>query len=221
MQFIHSKDGFEGVQKMAEKVAASLGVNMRVVWLVCGGSNIPLAVEAMKIIREKVNLEQLERLTVGQTDERYGPLGHKDSNWKQMEEAGFNFDNTEATPILMGESLEETVRVYERRLHEAFDEADIVIAQFGIGADGHVAGMLPHTGGLEAQALVFGYEAAPFVRISITPPAFSKIHEAFVFAFGEAKRDAVQKLHEEISITDEPCQLLKQIPACSFYTDLV
>lgn len=207
---------------MAEKIAASLGENLRVLWLICGGSNIPLAAHTMELVRRKVSFEQIERLTVGQTDERYGPVGHQDSNWKQMEDAGFNFDNTTAMPILLGESLEKTVGDYARRLSNAFQENDIVIAQFGIGADGHVAGMLPQTGGIDSREMVFGYESSPFVRVTLTPPAFEHIDIAYTFAFGEAKQEAVRNLKEkELSVAEEPCQILKTIPESFFYSDEV
>lgn len=222
MKFIASHDGREGVEKMANKIAASLGENMKVLWLICGGSNIPLAKEAMDIIRSKVNTEQLGNLTVGQTDERYGSPGHKDSNWKQMEDAGFNFDNTQAAPMLLGESFEETVRDYERRISEAFGESDITIAQFGIGADGHIAGMLPHTGGIEEEKLVFAYESAPFTRVTLTPPAFEHIDVAYTFAFGEGKHDAVTKLwQKDLTVLEMPCQILKRIPESYFYSDQI
>jgi len=220
MQFIHSNNGVDGVQAMAHTIIEKLKVG-KVLWLLCGGSNIPLAKAAMDIIRTNTFARELQNLSVGLTDERYGQVGHKDSNWEQLLEVGFNFNDIQTLPILFGKSLDETVTEYAQKLGEAFDTHPYVVAQFGIGADGHIAGMLPHTGGLESGELVFGYDAAQFVRISITPPAFKKIHTAFAFVFGETKRDAVQKLHEELSILDEPCQLLKHIPECSFYSDLV
>lgn len=203
---------------MAEKIAGELARG-RVLWLICGGSNIPYAKAALDIIRAKTG-EHIKNLTVGQTDERFGDVGHKDSNWRQLIDAGCNFDSVQTLPILRGTSLQETVSEYAKTAEDAFAQNRYVAAQFGIGADGHVAGMLPHTGGIEAQELVFGYEAAPFVRITITPPAFSAIHGAYTFAFGESKKDAVHKLRsEELSPADEPCQLLKQIPESYFYSD--
>lgn len=205
---------------MAADLAASLGENLRVLWLICGGSNIPFAKEAMDIVRKTVSTEQLEFLTVGQTDERYGPVGHPDSNWKQMSDAHFNFDNVNPLPILLGESLEKTVEEYRRRIKNAFEENDTVIAQFGIGADGHVAGMLPHTGGIDAKELVYGYESSPFVRITLTPPAFVHIASAYTFAFGASKKDAIEKLqNHDLPLSEEPCQILKTIPESFFYSD--
>ncbi len=220
MEFIQSKDGKEGVKKMADKLSASLGENQRVLWLICGGSNIPLAALAMNMVRKTVGVEQLGLLTVGQTDERYGPIGHKDSNWKQMEDASFNFDNVNPMPMLMGESLEKTVEDYARRIKNAFEENDIVIAQFGIGADGHVAGMLPHTEAIDDEKLVSGYEAEPFVRVTLTPPAFDGIDVAYTFAFGNSKHEAVTRAwQKDLTIFEMPAQILKRIPESYFYSD--
>jgi 6-phosphogluconolactonase/glucosamine-6-phosphate isomerase/deaminase len=220
MEFIQSKDGKEGVEKMAVRLAASLGENLRVLWLICGGSNIPLASEAMTQLRKSVSHEQLGLLTVGQTDERYGPIGHKDSNWKQMEDAQFNFDNVNPMPILLGESLEKTVEEYARRIKNAFEENDIVVAQFGIGADGHVAGMLPGCEAIDESALVGGYVAEPFVRVTLTPPAFEGIDIAYTFAFGDSKHEAVTRLwQKDLTVFEMPCQILKRIPESYFYSD--
>ena len=219
MQFLQSEWGDEGVEAMAEKISSELLLNKKVLWLICGGSNIPLAKDAMDMVRAKAG-EKIKNLTVGQTDERFGPVGHQDSNWFQMQKVHFNFEGIQTFPILQNKSLEETVSEYATGLEAAFKENDVVVAQFGIGADGHVAGMLPHTGGIHVQELAFGYESAPFVRITMTPPAFAHIDEAFAFAFGPAKKDAIDKLQtKELTLDEEPAQILKEIPLSHFYSD--
>jgi len=219
MQFIKSPDGHEGVEKMAAHIASLLNENKKVLWLICGGSNIPLAKAAMDMIRESAK-GKVSNLTIGQTDERFGPVGHRDSNWQQMLEAGFEFENAKTLPILRNAPLEETVRAFAAELRAAFEGSDAVIAQFGIGADGHVAGMLPRTGGLRATELAFGYDSPPFTRISMTPPAFARVNAAYAFAFGEGKRAAIENLQaKDLPIEEEPCQLLKSIPESYFYSD--
>ena len=204
---------------MAKKISSGLNGGKKVLWLICGGSNIPLAKEAMDMIRSQAS-EHLKNLTVGQTDERFGPVGHKDSNWQQMKEIGFNFEGVHVLPILHNKSLEETVVGYEATLASAFEENDVVVAQFGIGADGHIAGMLPHTGGVEARELAYGYEASPFVRITITPPAFASIDAAYTFALGSSKHEVVTRLWQKDLMIDEmPCQILKRIEESRFYSD--
>ena len=204
---------------MAVEIAEALVAGKRVLWLVCGGSNIPLAAQAMDMVRAQAGGE-IGTLTVGQTDERYGDVGHKDSNWQQMIEVEFDFAGVQTMPILTGAPLDETVRAYAKNLAEAFAKNDVVVAQFGIGADGHIAGMLPHTGGLAATELAFGYDSPPFVRITMTPPAFARITSAYAFAFGEPKHDAVTKLwQKDLTIDEMPCQILKRIPESYFYSD--
>lgn len=221
MDFRYAKDGLEGVEAMAAAVSGAL-VNGEVLWLVCGGSNIPLTKQAMDIVRTSAVPAALANLTLGLTDERFGPVGHKDSNWQQLIETGFDFARIRTLPILAGKSLTDTASDYAIKLEGALSHNPRVIAQFGIGADGHVAGMLPHTGGISAQQLVFGYEAEPFTRVTITPPVFEKIDEAFAFAFGESKCDAVTRLwQKDLTVEEMPCQILKRIPECTFYSDQI
>lgn len=219
MEFIKSEHGQDGVEAMAHKVAEGLHGGP-VLWLICGGSNIPLTKAAMDIVRAEISPEDLTNLTLGLTDERYGEVGHKDSNWQQLIETGFDFSGIKTMPILFGKNLEDTVRGYGIKIDHALEANQFVVAQFGIGADGHVAGMLPHTPGIEAEESVFGYDSGTFVRVTITPPVFEKIKYAFAFVFGESKHEAVTKLwQKDLTIDQMPCQILKRIPECNFYSD--
>lgn len=220
MELISSPDEKAGVEAMAQKITSSLSSGKKVLWLICGGSNIPYAKEAMDLIRLRQR-DALPLLSIGQTDERYGEVGHKDSNWQQMIEANFNFEGVKTLPILRGKPRAETVAEYAPVIEQAFNEHHVVVAQFGIGADGHVAGMLPHTGGISAAELVFGYDSPPFVRITLTPPAFTHINAAYTFAFGAAKREAIDKLKQILPLEEEPCQILKTISESYFYSDQV
>jgi len=148
MQFIHTANSIEGTKRLSSTIADMLECGHKTLWLIAGGSNIPIAKSVMDTVRGNVtagNLKDLKNLTVTLTDERFGPVGHSDSNWKQLVRDGFNLDGITAFPILQNLSLEDTVSVYGRNLEAAFKSSDVVIAQFGIGADGHIAGILRHT----------------------------------------------------------------------------
>jgi 6-phosphogluconolactonase/glucosamine-6-phosphate isomerase/deaminase len=239
MRFI--KDNSKvGAQALAGKVVNFLKEGKKVLWLVPGGSNIPIAVEAMSMIRQALDdneahtNDKLLNLTVTLSDERYGHVGHKDSNWKQLEDAGFNFDGVNKMPVLIGRSLEGTVSAYKKGIIKAMKEAvaseGLVIGQFGIGADGHIAGILPHSLAatyLEADhtgkdsPLVCAYRSEPFIRITLTPVALNKVSAAYAFAFGSSKREAVGRLREQdLSIDEQPAQILKHIKESFFYTDI-
>lgn len=206
---------------MAQKLTDSLRKG-KVLWLICGGSNIPLSAQAMDIVRAAVSAQELGNLTIGMTDERYGPLGHPDSNWKQLENIGFNPEGVTTIPILTGKSLHETVEDYGRKLEVALRGDPRIIGQFGIGMDGHIAGMLPHSPAISNTGLVDGYEAKPFTRITITQPVFEKISTAYVFVFGGSKQAVLKRLmNENLPIEEMPCQILKQLPEAYFYTDQI
>lgn len=230
MQFI--KDNSKvGAQALAGKVVNSLKEGKKVLWLVPGGSNIPIAVEAMDMIRKEMGDLSLKYLTVTLSDERYGSVGHKDSNWKQLEDAGFNFDGVNKIPVLIGKSLEGTVSAYKKGIIKAMNEVatseGLIIGQFGIGADGHIAGILPHSRAaayLEADhtgkdsPLVCAYRSPPFIRITLTPVALNKVSAAYIFAFGSSKREAVERLRgQDLSIAEQPAQILKHLPEAYLY----
>jgi 6-phosphogluconolactonase len=221
MEFVPASNPSEGAEAMAQKLAESLRKG-KVLWLICGGSNVPLSAEAMNTVRASVSADELRNLTVGMTDERYGPLGHVDSNWKQLEDAHFNIEGVKTIPILTGKPLADTVSDYAQRLETALAENPFVIAQFGIGADGHIAGMLPHSPAVASTDTIYAYEAAPFTRITITQPVFKKISLAYAMAFGPSKKTAIDRLkNENLAVEEEPCQLLKQISEAYFYTDQI
>jgi 6-phosphogluconolactonase/glucosamine-6-phosphate isomerase/deaminase len=219
MRSIRSDNAAEAVEELAAKLAGSL-LGGRVLWLVCGGSNIPYSVAVMNILRARVGAEELQNLTIALTDERYGPVSHPDSNWWQLIDAGFSFAGTNAIPVLMGAPLAETVSAYALKLEEAFETHPMIIAQFGIGSDGHIAGILPHSPAVSDSRLVSAYKAGPYTRITLTLRAFEPILIGYALVFGDAKREVIERLCDEtLPLKDMPSQILKQLPEAYLYSD--
>jgi 6-phosphogluconolactonase/glucosamine-6-phosphate isomerase/deaminase len=211
-----------GIEEQSKKIAFLLTEQKRVLWLICGGSNLPIAVEVMNLVRQNVSLFDLEKLTIMQTDERYGPVGHTDSNWQQLLDLNFNMTGLKVHPILRNHSLVKTVEEFSEEINTNFAKADVILAQFGMGADGHIAGILPHSLGVSSNTPACGYEGEPFVRISLSFSSLEKIHIAFAYVFGESKKRAVDDLvSKDLTLDDEPAQILKKIPEVHFYSDLV
>ncbi len=208
---------------IAGRISDELNSGKKVLWLIPGGSNISISARAFEMIRNKVTPEILKRLSVILTDERYVPVGHKDSNWQQFIKAGFNFDAIRSVPVLKNLTLEETVSEYERNFKLLSDEADIVIGQFGIGSDSHIAGALPGSPAIETDKTVVAYEAPQFTRITLTLPALKNNTDvAFGCVFGVAKRDAVHDLEtQETSLDKAPAQILKSIKDSYLISDQV
>lgn len=211
-----------GIEDQSKKIASLLTEQKRALWLICGGSNLPIAVEVMNLVRQNVSLFDLEKLTIMQTDERYGPVGHKDSNWQQMIDLGFNMTGLKVHPILRNHSLVKTVEEFSNEININFNKADVVIAQFGMGADGHIAGILPHSLGVSCNTPACGYEGEPFTRISLSFSSMEKIHIAYAYVFGGSKKKVVDDLlNKDLPLDDEPAQILKKIPEVNFYSDSV
>lgn len=226
LKFIHAKDHEEGSDLMAGRICDTLNAGKKVLWLVCGGSNIPISVEVMDSIRQTIAPDQLGSLTVAFTDERYGPVGHPDSNAKQLIDLGFKTEGISYIPILHGEPLEATARSYGVELNleiaKIRKSGGVIIGQFGMGTDGHIAGIQPHTPAVVSTDPVCGYEWKPYTRVTITPPILLKIDVAYAFVFGESKREAVTNLEtKDLLIDQEPAQILKQLPEAYLFSDLV
>ncbi len=218
MEYIYSKTSKEGLESLAQSILDSLNRNGNVLWLISGGSNVPIAVKIMKIIRSKIASNKLNHLIVTLTDERFGPVNHKDSNWKQLKDSGFNFSDIKTLPILKELDLESTTKSFSISLSAAIAASDFIVGQFGIGHDGHIAGILPNSVALNDSELVNSYVSDPFTRITISPKAFRKISLIFVFAFGESKIEAIQGLL--LKVIPQPANLLKEMKNVYLYSDI-
>jgi 6-phosphogluconolactonase/glucosamine-6-phosphate isomerase/deaminase len=168
-----------------------------------------------------IPVEYTASLTVLLLDERFGVPGHPNSNWQQLQDAGLNPQQARVTPVLQAEqTFETTVEAYEQAVRRVIDDSDIIIAQCGIGGDGHIAGILPHSAAIAAQEWVCGYDGGTYKRITITPSAWQHIDVAYAFAYGETKHGTLVHLkNNTLSVNDQPAQLLKITPEAYVYTD--
>jgi 6-phosphogluconolactonase/glucosamine-6-phosphate isomerase/deaminase len=200
---------------LARVIGEKLRDSKQVLWLVPGGSAIAVAAETAK----KLGGTPLENLTVTLTDERYGDVGHADSNWPQLQAAGFDLPGATMVPVLRGEDLASTVQRYAEILKIEMDKADFRIGLFGIGADGHTAGMLPHSPAVDETGFAHGYDAGNFVRITMARPAIARLDEAVVYAKGQEKWPVLEQLGTELPVEDQPAQALKQIARVTIFND--
>lgn len=220
MKFVRVHDFSDGFAPLSERLVSHLESGRRVLWLVPGGSNIPLSVSVMS----KIPKELTRRLAIVLTDERYGPFGHADSNAKQLIDAGFNVKLATFLPVIRTKhtSIEQTVTYYNDIIEDALKYHEIIIGQFGMGADGHIAGILPHSPPVTAVDLVLGYTTETFTRITLTPLALARIQLGYIFAFGEEKRAALENLRSsDLPIDEQPAQILKKFPEAYVYNDLI
>ena len=201
---------------LAGSVIRQLLLKKRVLLFVTGGSSIAVAVEVAGLISAHPH----QNLAVTLTDERYGPLNHPDSNWRQLLEKGFSLPEAKLLPILTGEGMEAENKKFSDALEEEFRSADYKVGLFGIGKDGHVAGILPGSPAVLVAGWSAAYDAGKFERITITPETIVKLDEAVVFAEGEEKWPIIRDLAEnDLDISQEPAQILKKVPLLTIFTD--
>jgi 6-phosphogluconolactonase/glucosamine-6-phosphate isomerase/deaminase len=217
MQYIRTAGWEDGVADLTQRLVRELAAGQRVLWLTSGGSNIPASVQIMGNIATKFR----SRLSIMLVDERYGQLDYADSNWAQLKHAGFKTEPARLLPVLQaGLDFEATVKRYNQLVKQAFASHDTVIAQLGIGEHGEIAGILSASPAAASKQLVVGYQSTPFLRLTLTFAALRRITAAYIFAFGHIKQQTLSLLrHETLTLSQQPAQILKQLPEAYVYSD--
>ena len=195
----------------------------KVLWLTSGGSATTVQVEIMKHLQESAS-DSLGNLTILSVDERYGEYGHGNSNSAQMRAAGFEPGGATWYDVL-GKNLpmHETVSYYAELVENTFAMATTVLATLGMGPDAHTAGILPGSPAItDTTSTVVGYSWSDYERMTLGVPALLQIDAAYVLAYGESKKSALERLYKN----DEPVELLPakilyDLPAVTVYNDYI
>jgi len=213
------KDCNEAVKDSASRLTSALGHPVKTLLLLSGGSSLVVAKEALA----KLSSEQKKLITIAQIDERYGEPGHKDSNWNGIEEIAGDFNEYAGVAnVLQGSgSIEEDAANYNARLKQLLVKNILKVGLYGVGADGHLAGMLPgspadfmkYTDG----RLVVNFKGSDFPRITTTSALLKVLDEAIVFACGEDKQNAINQLEKKLPVNEHPAQLLKEANVTYMY----
>lgn len=207
---IEEVDGF-----ISASILNQLKLNKKVLFLISGGSCIPVTVRIAEIIKDY----PYKDLTIMLMDERYGDVGHPDSNWYQLMQKGFDLPNAKLIPTLTGDDRIVTTKKFSERLGEELEEAEYKIGLFGIGRDGHTAGILPGSEAVDSQELADTYITPTYSRITMTFKAIEQLDEAVVFAQGEEKWEVLENLQKDIPLDVQPSQILKKVPSLTIFTD--
>lgn len=203
---------------IARGLDRALQNKLKVLWLLSGGSNIEIEAQALGALRYAT----AKNLTISMIDERFVPLSSAQSNWRALLEAGLDGHNARLEPPIIdwSLSLSEAAADWAARLKKAMADADVVFGQFGIGSDGHTAGILPGTAGAqEGKALVVGYRGKDHERLTTTPAVFRRLDLAVVVAMGESKKPVLERMQTDVSAEEQPAQLLLQAKELIIYTD--
>ncbi len=200
---------------IAHSISSQLNLGKNVLFFVTGGSGIEVGIQISEILRNQPH----ENLTVTLTDERYGPVGHPDSNWQQLMEKGFSLPQARLIPVLTGDDANITTKKFNQELEKELAKSSYKIGLFGIGADGHTAGILPESEAVNSPDLAYTYKTEKFERITITPKLIVELNEAVVYAKGEEKWKTLEELQHDKDIHKQPAQILKVVPLLTMFTD--
>ncbi len=211
----------DAAEFVASAIFHKLKGGKRVLLFLTGGSSISVGVKIGEILKEQADENLMENLTITLTDERYGPIDHFNSNYFQLTEKGFALSGAKIIPILIDDDRNITTEKFNKILNEELTRAEYKIGLFGIGVDGHTAGMLPESGAINSEDLAFSYDTSTFSRITITPKAIEKLDEAVIWAQGNDKWNVLQDLAKnEIDIIKQPAQILKKVPLLTIFSDM-
>ncbi len=205
---------------VASSVFSHLEAGKKVLLFLTGGSSVAVGVKISDILRDKADKDLLQNLIVTLTDERYGPTDHFNSNFFQLTEQGFSLPQAKIIPILIDDDRNITTEKFNMALNEEFIRAEYKIGLFGIGVDGHTAGILPETSAVDAKDLAFGYDTATFSRITMTFNAIKKLDEVIVWAQGKDKWKILEELQTDIAIEKQPAQILKKVSLLTIFSDM-
>ncbi len=187
-----------------------------------GGSSILVGVEIGDLLRKILEENPAYDLTITLTDERYGPVNHLNSNYFQLLEKGFNLPEAKFIPILTGDDRNIATEKFQAALDQELKlnrENKYIIGLFGVGADGHTAGILPESEAVRSGGWALGYDTPIFPRITITPKVIEQLDEAVVWLQGKEKWSALEDLKKDIEIAKQPAQVLKKVPLLTIFTD--
>jgi 6-phosphogluconolactonase len=159
------------------------------------------------------------RVEVFFVDERALPPEHPDSNFRMVDEALVRPLGAGAPRVhrMRGEAadLEAAAAEYAALLAEPLD-----LAVLGIGEDGHVASLFPHSPLLEETrtlvAVVRDSPKPPPVRITLTPRALGEARSVLGLAIGLDKAEAFRRLYDELDPVGVPARVC---PGASWICD--
>src|SRR5579862_5568705 len=184
LRFIEVRSIEKPVEYLSELLKTHLEKGENVLWLVAGGSAMDIAAEVAKRLSAGPNLE---RLTVTLTDERYGPVGHPDSNWRQLSERGFLLPGAHLMAVLDGSDMDGVVQKFAAALEKSIGSADYSVALAGMGADGHIFGIKAGSSAVDSPQNVVGYKWDDYERVTPTINLIKKLDEVVIYAVGQEK----------------------------------
>lgn len=215
MKYIHITDTEPVTQYLADTINDHLQKGQTVLWILSGGSGGKVCAEVSKRLSG-----DLSRLITTLSDERYVPLNDDDENWKQLVDYGFSVPGALTYRPIQGKDRAQTASNLGQWMEQQFGRSDYRIGLFGMGTDGHTAGLKPGTTAVSATGWATDFSGNDFERITMTFNAIRQLDEVVIQAMGSDKTEALDKLiHEDLDPTTQPAQILKSVQKSTLFTD--
>lgn len=215
MKYVHITDTEPVIEYLTSTISDHLAAGEKVLWILSGGSGGKVCAEVSKRLTGPLN-----NLTTTLSDERYVPEGDADENWKQLGDYGFSVPGATTYRPIQGKDRKTTAEDLGAFLKKAYSNTDFKIGLFGIGADGHTAGIKPGTSAVEATGWATEFSGDDFERITMTLDAVKQLDEIVVQAMGADKAPVLEQLlAHDIDIKVQPAQVLKSVEKSTLYTD--
>ncbi len=185
------------------------------------------------------NFDDLSWLTMSLIDERYGQPGHADSNETLIRTNGL-IDLVEKKsgqwfPVLTGLPIEQEIDRMNSFFTSNYTQPTKKLGLFGIGEDGHTAGMLPVFDDSTPFDSLFSpatNEVYSFFNLNQVNPNYpnpfkermtlnmngiKNLDERVVFASGEKKKSVLKKINQSsTSIHLCPAKIFSEVPSHLF-----
>ncbi len=200
MKITICKNETKFIKKALEVITQTLKTNKKSFHITLSGGNTPVPIyRALAALAPS-----LPSAHFYQTDERFVPATHKDSNQKMLTETLINrlpksFPTQNFHTFNTALSIQESLKNYSKILPTQFD-----LTILGIGPDGHIASLFPHTKALTSRARTAHSTTTQFAikdRLTITFLPILNSKKILVLLKGPEKAKILEQLSHPQSIT--------------------
>lgn len=159
------------------------------------------------------NAVNLEHIHIYMVDERYVPHNNMDSNYGKLKKAfGEKFQDMDFHTFDTRLSIEDALLDYEKQL-ETVPEKKFDLAVLGIGTDGHVGSLFPHSDGLYESGRMVAHTKTDTLatrdRLTMTFPMIMRSKQLLVLLAGAQKKMILEEvLESDKSIAELPAKAL-------------
>lgn len=222
-------------EKAGKYISDILAINSGrpILLLIAGGSSVAVV--------EHINPEYLdEQLTVTVTDERFTD-DILENNFDNLQSTSFYNELIQVdafcinTSVVEGDTIETHAARFENNIRDWMADfpKGIIIALYGIGADGHIGGIIP--GLYKGDAFKMKFDSDRLVetvvdpskasafpeRVSTTLTFMKRVDYPVIYTTGDIKKGALEKaLDTHTSIEDIPARIILDMKAPTIFTDI-